>query len=495
MRTSTLLSSALLVASSSARFLMYADEWHPNRPTSPENRVGIDHVILAFAQANKTATHQPKVPIATIRSEFPNAKVMIAVGGWGDTIGFSEAVKTDSGIIQFASDINIMLQNTGADGVDIDWEYPGGNGADYKQTPNSAKVNEIAAFPKLLGAIRTAIGPSKLLSIAVPGKAIDMIAFTAETGPLIWPSVDYINIMSYDLMNRRDNETAHHTSLSGSLQTITNYLDIGAPPEKINLGFAFYAKFFTTAGDCGTAPLGCPIIPAEDPVTGADLLTSGAWTFEKSHMVPVDTSKLVPSYDGTCGPEKMTKCATGCCSQYGNCGTSKEHCSGACQHAFGTGCLDADVSGSWFVAKDNGIVDSELGGQYFFDKKERLFWTWDTPELISRKFAEIVSTYGIGGAMAWSLGEDSFDWSHIAAISRELGAVGTYGEYEVVLNDGGRPGEGMAFLEGSSKDAMGWSEGAPVVGTTDGEDEEEAASGEWDVEEAGGYDYEYVGEE
>ena len=42
---------------------------------------------------------------------------MIAVGGWGDTIGFSTAAKSDSGITQFAQDIATMLQTTGADGV------------------------------------------------------------------------------------------------------------------------------------------------------------------------------------------------------------------------------------------------------------------------------------------------------------------------------------------------------------------------------------------
>lgn len=78
--------------------------------------------------------------------------------------------KSDSSIQQFANDVNTMLTNTGADGVDIDWEYPGGNGADYKQVSNEEKTYQIDAFPKLLAATRTAIGPNKLLSIAVPGK-------------------------------------------------------------------------------------------------------------------------------------------------------------------------------------------------------------------------------------------------------------------------------------------------------------------------------------
>ena len=247
-----------------------------------------------------------------------------------------------------------------------------------------------------------------------------MIGFTSDTGPKIWPSVDYINVMSYDLMNRRDNVTHHHTSVTGSEDTIKNYLDIGAPASKINLGFAYYAKYFTTAGDCSASPLDCPIVPAEDPVTGKDLLTSGAWTFEKQHMAPVDVSSLTVSTDGTCGPDKGTKCASGCCSQYGNCGTSPEHCSGACQHAFGTGCTDADVAGSWQSAAKNGVTDEQAGGQYYFDPANRLFWTWDTPDLITRKFNDIVQKYNLGGVMAWSLGEDSNDWSHVKRMADEL---------------------------------------------------------------------------
>jgi hypothetical protein len=40
--------------------------------------------------------------------------------------------------------------------------------------------------------------------------------------------------MSYDLMNRRDNVTKHHSSVADSAETIENYLAIGAPPEKMN---------------------------------------------------------------------------------------------------------------------------------------------------------------------------------------------------------------------------------------------------------------------
>jgi hypothetical protein len=230
-------------------------------------------------------------------------------------------------------------------------------------------------------------------------------------------------VMSYNLMNRRDTVTKHHSSVADSEATIKDYLAIGAPASKLNLGFAYYAKYFTTQGDCSSSPLNCPIVLAED-AWGKDTLTSGAWTFEKPHMHPVDTSALTVAWDGTCGLEKGTKCGIGCCSQHGHCGTSPEHCSGACQHAFGTGCTDAVVAASWQLATKHGITDEAAGGQYYFDAQNRLFWTWDTPELTTRKFKDIVRNYKLGGIMAWSLGEDSADWSHIRHMAREVAKSG-----------------------------------------------------------------------
>lgn len=73
----------------------------------------------------------------------------------------------------------LQLQKNKAD--KYSWEYPGGNGADYKQVSNDAKSYQVDAYPKLLAATRTAIGPNKLLSIAVPGKKGAYSFVTAPT--------------------------------------------------------------------------------------------------------------------------------------------------------------------------------------------------------------------------------------------------------------------------------------------------------------------------
>lgn len=78
--------------------------------------------------------------------------------------------------------------------TDIDWEFPGGNGQDYRQTPNSDKVWEIDAFPLFLQAIKDAVGQDVELSIAAPGRVEDMIAYTAENVAKINDIVDYVNV-------------------------------------------------------------------------------------------------------------------------------------------------------------------------------------------------------------------------------------------------------------------------------------------------------------
>ena len=80
-----------------------------------------------------------------------------------------------------------------------------------------------------------------------------------------------------NLLARRDTQTNHHTSVTGSLTTIDKYLELGFDAQKLNLGFAFYAKWFGITGQC-TGPIGCTTVELED-ANGADTGKSGATTF------------------------------------------------------------------------------------------------------------------------------------------------------------------------------------------------------------------------
>lgn len=71
----------------------------------------------------------------------------------------------------------------------------------------------------------------------------------------------------------------------------------------------------------------------------------------------------------------------------------------------------------------NGYTDEVNGGQWYWDPAGPFFWTWDTPALVTRKFNDIVKARGLGGVAAWSLGEDSYDFSLLKAIQAGVRAM------------------------------------------------------------------------
>ena len=117
-----------------------------------------------------------------------------------------------------------------------------------------------------------------------------MLAFTKDTIPAISRSLDFFNVMTYDLMNRRDNVTKHHTGIELSRDSVNAYEERGVPCEKMNLGFAFYIKWYKTdpAGGCDRNPIGCKTTLMEDPMTGADLGKAGAFAWHDT--VPEEVS-------------------------------------------------------------------------------------------------------------------------------------------------------------------------------------------------------------
>ncbi|KAK4229236.1 endochitinase 1 [Podospora fimiseda] len=353
------------------RCIMYFTGQHPVAPPVDQLR-HVTHVAIAFMSPGVFNTPEnTNYPLFTtvkeVRALFPKqTKVLIAIGGWGDTLGFSVAALTEETRQIFAENVASMLRITGADGVDIDWEYPGGNGEDYKKVPNPTKSWEISSYPLLLSQIRTAIGPHKILSAAVPGLPRDMLAFTSSTLPRIMRHLDFLNVMTYDLMNRRDNKTKHHTGVQLSIEAIQAYVSAGVAPQDLNLGFAFYTKYFRTEHDsCASKamPLGCPTLLLENPQTGEDMGHAGGFSWHDS--------------------------------------------------------VPAEVSKSFMKALEQGQYDDKEGGYYFWDEED-LWWTFDTADAIKRKFPLIVDKLKLGGVFAWGLGEDAPMYEHLQAVNEGL---------------------------------------------------------------------------
>ncbi|TQN65046.1 Chitinase 1, partial [Colletotrichum shisoi] len=377
---------------------MYFDQYHTAGIPDKSITAGVTRVITAFANSSlfvsePAGEYKPFKTVNEIRALFDNGtKVCMAIGGWADTDGFSRGASTNANRNRFAHNVVDSAVKLGYDCVDIDWEYPAGNGADYKQIPNANKTQEIDTFPLLLSAIKTQLKHHKMeLSVTAPGLKRNMIAFTQKQTPKINAVVDHF---------------------TGSLEAIDTYIALGVEPVKINLGFALYAKWFTTAaGYTCSEGLGCPteLLEAAD---GTDTGKSGAVTFEAANFLAAPTN-LTTSPDASCGAGTFYKCPTGnCCSQYGFCGTTEAHCSSGCQSDYGI-CNGTSTAASFKTAMASGKTEEVSGGQWYWDPAGPFFWAWDTPALVSRKFNDIVKARGIGGVAAWSLGEDSYDFSLI----------------------------------------------------------------------------------
>jgi GH18 family chitinase len=62
--------------------------------------------------------YAPFMNVSAIRSLFvPGTKVMISIGGWGDTAGLSTGAKDDTSRALYAKNIASLINSTGVDGV------------------------------------------------------------------------------------------------------------------------------------------------------------------------------------------------------------------------------------------------------------------------------------------------------------------------------------------------------------------------------------------
>ena len=169
-----------------------------------------------------------------LRKQKPELKVLLSIGGWGSG-RFSEMAANDEYRCAFAADCDRVVKEFALDGIDIDWEYPTSSMANISSSPDDTEN-----FTLLMQDIRAAIGNEKELTLATVASA-RYIDFKA-----ILPSVDFVNIMAYDMASA----PKHHSALypsghSGDITSdgaVTAHLKAGVPPSKLVMGMPFYGR-------------------------------------------------------------------------------------------------------------------------------------------------------------------------------------------------------------------------------------------------------------
>jgi len=197
--------------------------------------------------------------VAKLKRKFPNLKVNISVGGWGAE-NFSDMANDNELRELFVAGVCEWLELYDLDGVDIDWEYPVGPewGSDIIVRPEDAD-NYISLLQDLRDAMDELGGTTGKrygLTTAVPASDwfmdpdvgnIDVVA--------VANIVDALKLMSYDYYGGWSDQTGHLANIYNNPedpdwggwstdQAVEAYLDAGVPPEKIQMGFAFYGRAF-----------------------------------------------------------------------------------------------------------------------------------------------------------------------------------------------------------------------------------------------------------
>lgn len=258
-----LLAGALLfaVATTSARtpaspprIVGYATGWNPAQDAQLPK---IDTLIFAFARLHDgrveldpdavTRLHS----LIALKANHPHLQVLISVGGWGAG-GFSEAAATAAGRQAFAQSAAQLIVAQGADGLDVDWEYPG-----HAESGIGASAADRGNFTLLLRAVR-----ARLDQAAAGSGRHYALSIAAADGPFasgidiraVAPLLDWFNLMTYDFVNRMTPTTGHHTGLyrsalapadaRGGDRAVRQFIAAGAPPGKLLLGAAFYGREF-----------------------------------------------------------------------------------------------------------------------------------------------------------------------------------------------------------------------------------------------------------
>ena len=198
------------------------------------------HINYAFGHVNesfngvKIDNEERLRQIVDLRKQKPELKVLLSIGVWGSG-RFSEMAANDEYRRAFAADCDRVVKEFALDGIDIDWEYPTSSMANISSSPDDTEN-----FTLLMQDIRAAIGNEKELTLATVASA-RYIDFKA-----ILPSVDFVNIMAYDMASA----PKHHSALypsghSGDITSdgaVTAHLKAGVPPSKLVMGMPFYGR-------------------------------------------------------------------------------------------------------------------------------------------------------------------------------------------------------------------------------------------------------------
>ncbi|WP_233568117.1 glycoside hydrolase family 18 protein [Cohnella faecalis] len=309
-----------------------------------------------------------------LKQANPKLKTLISVGGWSWSGRFSDMAATAKTRETFADSTVSFLRRYAFDGVDLDWEYPGGGG----MAGNSSRPEDKTHFTLLLKELRAKLdaagkadGKSYLLTIAA-GIGTPYLNNTEMSK--VATVVDWINVMTYDFNGDWQKTSGHNAPLyrdqaaeAANLPdakqaygeaAIAGFRKAGVPANKLVLGIPFYGRGWSDCGEAGNGQYKECSGPAKAAPT-----SNGTFTYDQ----------LAAKYIGKNGYRRY-----------------------------------------W---NENARVP------YLYNASNRTFISYDDAESIRHKTA-FIRSQGLAGAMFWELGGDA-DGKLLAGAAADLKQAAT----------------------------------------------------------------------
>ena len=195
--------------------------------------------------------------LTALRKENPALTVLVSVGGWDWSGGFSDVALTEQSRQVFIDSVMAFIKAYDLNGLDVDWEYPGMAGAG-----NRFRAEDGANFTTLLKELRgrfdreTGSTHRRLYLSIAAGASSEYLEHTEMAKAQEF--VDTVNLMAYDYSEAGSDRIAnHHAPLfvnpaspkkESADASVKAMEAVGVPSGKIVLGVPFYGHVW---GDVG----------------------------------------------------------------------------------------------------------------------------------------------------------------------------------------------------------------------------------------------------
>ncbi|CAO3630695.1 unnamed protein product [Cunninghamella blakesleeana] len=362
-------------SSSNAKIAAYVTDWSlPNNIAWSK----LDHIYYAFGipdESGKISGFDQSQLQQVVKQAHDNQKtISLSVGGWTGSKYFSNLVISDTSRTAFADTLTKLVNDYNLDGIDIDWEYP--------NSPNGVACNannpkDTDNYLELMKLLRKQLGDKKLITAAVAinpfndGSQEPSYDLNSAWGT----TVDYLNVMVYDLAGMWNPTTFANAALKGNGQAgsvdgaIKAWSDAGFPKNKLVVGVPFYG-YLAAVSQAPTA------VNENVPFSGSSQIKGDQYDEKSADPCPGAEASYSGEYQyRSIVAENIQKNAS-----------------------------------NWVT-----YWDSKTFTPYAYNSDKKTFLTFDNPDSLKAK-ADYVNENNLGGMMMWSLEMDDSDNSLLTAM-------------------------------------------------------------------------------